>query len=151
MPIDQPKTAAESIDSVDSVIPSITTNVQLADDTGSLGSTAFHVDQKHKYPYVVITGVLDLERDYFGKSMSKAAGATLVMGAFGFGLEYDCGDVVSFRGDTCHGVAQVKRSHGEERRDETPEIAQTLPCARSSIMLMSQKPSNQSSPRTMLE
>ena len=57
MPIDQPKTAAELINNV---IPSITTNIQLADDTGSLGSTAFHVDQKHKYPYVVITGLLDL-------------------------------------------------------------------------------------------
>jgi len=146
MPIPLPDTAAKLISTV---IPSITTNIQLADDTGSLGSTAFHIDQKHRHPYVVITGLLDLKRDYFGESMSKAAGATLVMGAFGFGLEYDCGDVVSFRGDTCHGVAQV--TQGEEKKEKTPGNAQTAPCARSSIMLMSRKPIDQKLPRTMLE
>ena len=80
--------------------------------------------------------------------MSKAAGATLVMGAFGFGMEYDCGDVVSFRGDICHGVSQVTRD--QKIKQKGNENARIKPCARSSIMLMSQKPIDQKLPRTML-
>ena len=147
--LELPEPLKPAYTSGEDILSDLATNIQLADNAGAVGGMSYHQDPKQVFPYAAITASLDLLSNHRGEGMERAQGGVLAFGYLGFGFQYEERDVAVFRTDITHGVTCVTRSQGGTTGMKRKKNA--LPCARGTMLLISQRPTSDTTPLTKFE